>query len=697
MNGMYHLDSATDHALRGRSSLLLGYLLLLTMAISGCAVLHREETEDSTELRYTNWWNYYQRGIHLLAQGNEQAAQEDFERCLGLRDGANYAMAKDLWRIRTYGMHFLEGYFPHRELGIAHFRLGNAEEAMPLLETSLHQTPSGRAKTYLNRARKSALSTMTVPPPVAKIGAGSRDVWTRERFRNVSGVAQADGFVKDIHVNQQQLFIELAEKDYAFDEQIALSSGTNWVHVTVTDLLGQQTQTNLLWIADWSPPHLDVHRIQKQGPVWILEGVCYDDYRLEAITVDGKSISGNAKKGGDSTDIQLRIPVDSEARFEATDAAQNRLTCTLKFEDFQATPFLQQPQQYVMVLNDHEVLDAPPSTKKKALSSHADKDRLPPQLRLACQARVTVFDHEFFLDGEAEDRGGLASIRINGEEVLSSTEGRPPIRKYFSRRLSLGFETNDFEVVATDLIGNEIVKHIQVCRKKPDYTRDEYRLTVGLPPLYILDNHALAGTVRHHIEKEILRDPIRFALVERDEGWDYILRELRLNQSDLAQRRAALRVREMLPAELLFVGTVTTEDQGITIRIKVLECEQGRLLASDDIYTENVSEEIAYQAAGLVMKIEQRFPILEGRITKKSGKRATLDLGEQHGAWPGATFLVLEQQPSGSVGGYKTIRSVEDVPIELRLSRATRAEGIAHIHPSSAQNIVQEGDHVYSR
>ena len=66
------------------------------------------ESEGVRKLRHHNWWNFYERGCELLAQGQASNAQQDFERCLGVRSGATYAFPEELRRARTYGLHFVE-------------------------------------------------------------------------------------------------------------------------------------------------------------------------------------------------------------------------------------------------------------------------------------------------------------------------------------------------------------------------------------------------------------------------------------------------------------------------------------------------------------------------------------------------------------------------------------------------------------
>ena len=69
--------------------------------ISACTTGTPGEKEGMTTLRHHNWWNFYQRGIALVATGDAANAREDFERFLDLRPGATYGFPKDLWRART--------------------------------------------------------------------------------------------------------------------------------------------------------------------------------------------------------------------------------------------------------------------------------------------------------------------------------------------------------------------------------------------------------------------------------------------------------------------------------------------------------------------------------------------------------------------------------------------------------------------
>ena len=56
----------------------------------------------------------------------------------------------DTKRIKTYGMHFIK-YFPHRELGICFYHIGQYDMAKRELKLSMRQQYSARAQEYLSK------------------------------------------------------------------------------------------------------------------------------------------------------------------------------------------------------------------------------------------------------------------------------------------------------------------------------------------------------------------------------------------------------------------------------------------------------------------------------------------------------------------------------------------------------------------
>lgn len=106
------------------------------------------------------WHSFYRAGVRAMEQGDWNRAIDSFQQ----------AIKNKYWdskKIRATGVTFIE-YFPHREMGICYFHLGDLERAKQELTMSLAQSPSERAKNYLDRInrgeRASDKPSPTTPP-----------------------------------------------------------------------------------------------------------------------------------------------------------------------------------------------------------------------------------------------------------------------------------------------------------------------------------------------------------------------------------------------------------------------------------------------------------------------------------------------------------------------------------------------------
>ena len=111
-------------------------LLLAASILFGCA--HPPDSSTYTKdgkvygevrgaFRY-KWWNYYERGLSFADGRFFEEAVRDFNSAITKREN-------DQRMARTYGMHFID-YFPHRELGIVYYQMGNLEGAKNELSLS---------------------------------------------------------------------------------------------------------------------------------------------------------------------------------------------------------------------------------------------------------------------------------------------------------------------------------------------------------------------------------------------------------------------------------------------------------------------------------------------------------------------------------------------------------------------------------
>ncbi|MBA3708648.1 MAG: hypothetical protein H0W83_07515 [Planctomycetes bacterium] len=150
-----------------RSSDALRFLIILGVILAGCGCAPRASaprvvdgvTYGVTTVPFRNrWWHFYERGVSWAAGGFIAEAEQDFRRCLALRQ-------TDSRRARTYGMHFVQ-VFAHRELGAVLIQSGHPAEAERELRTSLEQEPSAKAEFLLRRLIESvhpATATAAAP------------------------------------------------------------------------------------------------------------------------------------------------------------------------------------------------------------------------------------------------------------------------------------------------------------------------------------------------------------------------------------------------------------------------------------------------------------------------------------------------------------------------------------------------------
>jgi len=89
------------------------------------------------------FYNYYDNGLEFMGKGDWLRAIEEFKSAASLE-------FEDKKKKRIYGTRFIK-YFPHREMGIAYYNLGEFDNAKKELELSMAYKKSKRAEEYLQK------------------------------------------------------------------------------------------------------------------------------------------------------------------------------------------------------------------------------------------------------------------------------------------------------------------------------------------------------------------------------------------------------------------------------------------------------------------------------------------------------------------------------------------------------------------
>lgn len=681
-----------------KKKLKYGMVIFCVLVLAGCATTvsqigvdnwrdyykpgsTKEEITKHFNLYRGKWWNYYSRGRWYADGSYWDEAVQDFKRAINLR-------SVDERSARSYGLHFLE-YFAHRELGVVYYNQGKYEEAKQELETSLSTADSARAKYYLNKSNEAVIKTKKaeIEPPQIKISSHAPGEILNTSTVKISGTASGDGYVNTMSIQGKRLFIELAEKDLKFSQNVLLADGDNEIALEATDLVGKSTQRKLRLTLDMHPPAIyldDVQIHQKDGKqIATVKGTIVDNCCLKYLYINDKEIhlESNSEMSFDE-DIVLRG--EKKISIRAADIAGNEIRgeqpldvkATLWPHDIRNhTKYANQTATMaVRVASDrldktgvktllvHQENNASQSTtggtspspvrKKKGKSkgslspNDTQIDKVPPVLHTDLKPAI-VYNPNLFINIEAHDDAGIAKIFVN-QTPLEIRQGK---HVFINHLLTLNEGENRVFIKAIDTQGNETqIPPINITRKTFKLLETEARYTVALLPLRIVsENSVPSETIYSLLLKAFDEEPRRFNFVERDKAkLEEILREQKFSNTDLTAPETAIRIGKIRAAECMLFGSVEEDSKGINITLRLVDTETTQVLANVDVYDEDKSiKNLEWLTYGLSLKMRQKFPIVQGIVIHTSPKGFHFDAGATSNVGIGMKLLLFREIKEG--------------------------------------------------
>jgi TolB-like protein len=649
----------------------------------------RKITVETDSIFKGNWWNHYERGNLLAEEGAWEQAIEDYRQAIDGRDKT--AADAGSWTVRTYGMRFID-YFPHRELGIAHFSTGNFREAVAELETSLAITYTAKAAFFLNEARKglSRSSATDRTPPKISITAPGRDEVTSLFAVEVAGTAADDGYVSALWVNGRLLFLELAEREVSFTRKVKLESGENRITVTAADLAGNKSTTTLTL------------QVDREGPLIIL-----DEY-ADGETVDTAEITLAGLLVDDSDVAELaindeKVPLErvlepefsrklrlqkggNDIRIKARDAVGNTTEDVINLI-FDPAPSKRGPQKTELLLPWRHAKSAAPAgvrplpeqarltpgewyaSARHPLFAARQGATRPPVLKLkGLKDETTVSLEKYLIEGKAIALGkNQVDLILINDEPLDTKPGKSLI---FSHLVELEKGENAFSIVIIDTAGGETVREVRIIREVPAVHQLSARMAIAVIPF---ENK---GTVDGQIpiyERVItaFTEQGRFKVVARkDEAFEAALEELKLSGTDLIDDSTAIKIGKIIAAEAVMMGTAVITENHIEVVARLVNTETTEILVSKDVYDQygegSLFEKVIFLMEGLAWKFKQEFPLVEGEIVKVDGDSVFVDLGTESRLRKGMTLIIFREGEvlKTSRGEIATIEQLGEAKIE---------------------------------
>jgi TolB-like protein len=555
------------------------------------------------------WWNYYERGLSFAEGEFYPEALSDLKKAIEQRD-------EDQRMARTYGMHFMD-YFPHRELGIVYYEMGNLDAARSELKLSIRQFPSAKAMFYLDRVRRKLIEQegRDVSPPKLTLHVGQKEIWTREDPFTLSGIAEDEHFVSQITINGEPLFLELSEKRVRFSKDLSLSQGRHPVEVAAKNLAGKVTQQQIVVHVDQQGPVITLEAIKADetapGRVLVMTGSVYDEAGIDELTIGGQT---EAVRKDVEVLFTKRLRVEEGAvEIRALDRLGNVTTARV-------------PVAHSLGDRSPIVLACAHGGKVSLLAGiFGAKDTQPPKIQVSDWTESqTVFLEKIYLQGQVWDESKIESLTINHEPILR----RKGTSIFFSHLAELEEGENRIVIEAADEAANRSSKAIAVLRELPKALQLEERLSLTVVPFEQRGEVSEASLSFQDNLIDALVDQNRFRVVERDR-LDVILQEQKLSRTDLIDRGTALRLGRLIAARAVVAGSIIEGRAGIEIIGRLIDTETSEILATEDVYDEAKDlPALRSLAEGMAVKFHRDFPLVDGLVIERRGKDIFTDLGK---------------------------------------------------------------------
>lgn len=616
------------------TSTLLMFFCLFLLLIQGCQTPPNPKyIKDGKPygvvkgLFRVRWWNFYERGVSFSEGGFWDEAIADFQEAMKQRD-------KDQRRARTYGMHFID-YFPHRDLGVAYYHLGDYEKSLKELEYSLASVDTAKAKFYLNKVRQAIIKDTATDrePPTIKISAPEEGTSTNKFSVTVEGEVEDDTYAYSIEINHSPLFLELASKKIPFSQEIKLERGVNEIKVAAKDLTGKTTEHTITIVADFVGPSINITNYASGDVVGeekiILVGSLFDDTGITTLSINQTSIGHHQEK-----EISFSYPIvlkegENQILLSASDIAGNETK-----GEFFLTYQPGQTGERKKTVSPHPVMIADlnlgilDTGGNRLFSKRINSDTMPSPLKIALKDLTesqTVYYDTIFIDGSASGSNVIVRIEINGEPL--------PIRAgkniFFSYLAGLKKGENPFTIKAVDNQGSEATKNITIIREVPKVLDIGSRLAIAILPFAHKGELSPAGEIIDDGLIESFSNLNRFSMITRGTELEAVLKELKLSQTDLVDKSKALQVGKLVAAEAVLSGSVIETTKDIEIIARLINTETSSIMATKDVYGQDKSlSHLHFLLNGLALKFKHDFPMVEGLVVKVQGKELVIDLGK---------------------------------------------------------------------
>jgi tetratricopeptide (TPR) repeat protein len=590
------------HYINIKSFDLFIILISLFLFLYGCAVKKQLPVCYKNGVRYCTingafkgkWYDYYHLGLSCMQGGCYDEAIKCFNQA-SQRPLRN----NDQRMVRTYGMHVID-YFPHRELGIIHYFMGNLEQSQKELKLSISQESSEKAKFYLDKVRKGLMiiqKQMVSIPQIALDLTTISNIWTNDYPVYISGKAIDKQYICKLSIANQSVFLANARQKVDFSFPLRLEPGRHKISIVAENLLKGKKKQTLVINIDRTGPLIMIDRIHDKK---CISGLLYDASGEIQVFANGKPVKLSTGKK-----IIFRVPFEQSTPkivLTASDRAGNKTQAVVYHSLFGQTHM----PQMLLVSNDTQTVQDnchPESLFKNLI--HIDH----------WHDKNTVFLKNVHISGKIHSLINLKYLRINNYPIITDHECKDIKSRndfYFMHSVQLNEGENKVCIQAELQSGKIISKEIHFIRKINQMLQLKFRFAMKLFPFDKMKKH---NSVGQHFYNPFIIGMIqnnRFQIILSDD----LQRDLTITTSE----KLAKQTENKSKPKLLKLIMHDTGTGGIEIVGRIFD-NQAIIMDFVDVYLEfenNIPLEkiLMRLAQRMAKKFHTRFPLVSGVIKK---------------------------------------------------------------------------------
>ena len=506
-----------------------------------------------------DWFDYYKRAITWMDCEQWQNAESDLLAAIRVR-------SKDRRRVYTSGMHFLNNYFPNRELGVTLYYQQKYDEAVDALLRSFEQFPSEKARLFLQLALRKSAQYQQADQQAPKITK------TQETTDFIYLTLSDDIYVDRLMVNGQHFAIK---SSVIIDNTTITFEPLSKAIDIVLDKNAYRGQTLVLTLIDV---------LEKQTPLTL--GVSLD------ITPPVISVAGKSQNGG-----------QTQWRFSATDQQSDISSITVdgKAVQVKQTFTVSSSAQKILV----RVKDAAGNVAQQSFIN-----AMPEHLMLDVEmASQVTQENQVLLSIFMQSPKGLRQVSINNEIIPLQGQSETFLNYLFSLQSGV----NNINITLSD--GSETQYFSgAVMKELPEGFAFDNRLKLAVFPFDCEQNKTASCWENNQVFDSYFSEfsqRRRFQVVSRNNLGERV-QQLKLCEFDLSEK-CAWEATQLMGSQAMLVAeqTLRTTNNITTVEIyaKIIDASSGEILITFDTYQQLESDSL--DSRYLANKIHSYFPLLD--------------------------------------------------------------------------------------